>query len=49
MPPGISHIIAFIAGGIIFRYFEEIRESLLTFRAGLDKAMKQHQNNIKKY
>lgn len=49
MPPGLSHILAFVIGGIVFRYFEEIRDFVLKVREDLTRARESHQNNLKRY
>ena len=43
MPPGLTHIISFVVGGLIFRYFEKIVAAIPKVREALWRAQDQIQ------
>lgn len=37
MPIGVSEVIAFFVGGVLFRYFEEIRDFIFKIRDDIER------------
>jgi hypothetical protein len=48
MPFGVGYVIAFILGGIIFRYFEEIRNFLLKVRKDINKVHRDSSSSFRR-